>query len=164
MSAILREKATGKLSSAVFPCQRAGVNLTRLKITTPCRQLKAFLSKNRKTVPRQNKRIVYLAMLITLLGTTAPELGTATIQEYEQSAALLRSFNETPARDLLVATFLPSDVLSFSAGPLESLERRGSTPPSFSGGVAASTVWLSQQIRARRIEESRKTRGRNIHA
>ena len=164
MSAILREKATGKLSSAVLPCQRAGVNLTRLKITTPCRQLKAFLSKNRKTVPRQNKRIVYLAMLITLLGSTAPELGRATIQEYEESAALLRSANETPARDLLAATFLPSDVLSFSAGPRESLERRGSTPPSFPGSVASSAVWLSKRIRARRIQESRKKIGRNIHA
>lgn len=163
MSDILREKYTGKLSSPVFPCQRAGVNLKPLKITTPCRQLKAFLSKNRKTVPRQNKRIVYLAMLIILLGSTAPELGRATIQQYEQSAALLRSSNETPARDLLAATFLPSDVLSFSAGPLESLEDEVQLHPLFPG-ASPSAGWLSKQISVRRIEEWRKKMGRNIHA
>src|SRR5215467_16276583 len=71
MATMPHEKLTDKSSSVAFPCDRAGVNLARLKTTVPCRQLKAFLSKNRKTFPRQGKRIVYLAALITLLGSIA---------------------------------------------------------------------------------------------
>jgi hypothetical protein len=124
-----REKLTDKPSSVLFPHQRADISLTRLKASIPCRQLKAFLSKNRKTVPRQNKRVVYLGVLLVL--SCGAALYRSMIQEPKESAMLLPSADKTPTRDFLVATSSPTDRPSFSARLLEPLGRPGSTPRRF---------------------------------
>jgi hypothetical protein len=103
LASMPREKLTDKPSSVVFPHQRTDISLTRLKASIPCRQLKAFLSKNRKTVPRQNKRVVYLGVLLILSLGASLDLNRRMAQE--QLAVLLRSSDDTPPTDLLSAAF-----------------------------------------------------------
>jgi hypothetical protein len=98
-----REKLTDKPSSVVFSQQRTDISLTRLKASIPCRQLKAFLTKNRKTVPRQNKRVVYLGVLLILSLGASLDLNRRMAQE--QLAVLLRSSDDTPPTNLLSAAF-----------------------------------------------------------